>query len=445
MTDKKVNENNEKDSSKEESTNTHQEAKTSETNQGKKQEAPRAKGKGLDLDKGPWYKEPWPWILIALPGSVVIASLVTMYIAFTHKDSLVTDDYYKEGKDIYLQMERDQRAALMNVRASVFVQTDGEGVLVVTSGNFDHNAKLRLVFFHPTMQDKDRTVELEQSKGNPNQYEGKLDHPLPYSVNWKVRLEDMDHVWRLEKRWITAEGNAISLDPNPKSLENKDLLERTKETMKGVSTKVPEEVGAEAEKVKEEAEKAANEADKKAEAVLEETGKDIGAAKAALVDKAEELKSGAEKDAREIGDKAKEAVAEVKEKAKELTGEKAPASDKIEPSPAKKSGAFNEVDNSEGAQSLPTKEAVVVPENGKSADDRNLKEKISDAAKSVKDTTVEAAGLVKDKTVEAAQKVKDGTSKAVDAVKKGTGDAADAVKDKADELKANIQEKRQEN
>lgn len=29
----------------------------------------------------PWYKQFWPWFLIALPGSVVIASLFTISLA----------------------------------------------------------------------------------------------------------------------------------------------------------------------------------------------------------------------------------------------------------------------------------------------------------------------------------------------------------------------------
>ena len=40
----------------------------------------------------PWYREPWPWIIIGLLGSVVIASLITVWIAATNPDGLVVDD-----------------------------------------------------------------------------------------------------------------------------------------------------------------------------------------------------------------------------------------------------------------------------------------------------------------------------------------------------------------
>ncbi len=40
----------------------------------------------------PWYREPWPWIIIGLLGSVITASLVTVWIAATNPDVLVVDD-----------------------------------------------------------------------------------------------------------------------------------------------------------------------------------------------------------------------------------------------------------------------------------------------------------------------------------------------------------------
>ena len=36
---------------------------------------------GRDLDTTPWYRQFWPWFLIVLPGSVVVAALTTVYIA----------------------------------------------------------------------------------------------------------------------------------------------------------------------------------------------------------------------------------------------------------------------------------------------------------------------------------------------------------------------------
>jgi hypothetical protein len=40
----------------------------------------------------PWYREPWPWIIIGLLGSVVIASLITAWIAVANPAIMAVDD-----------------------------------------------------------------------------------------------------------------------------------------------------------------------------------------------------------------------------------------------------------------------------------------------------------------------------------------------------------------
>ena len=59
----------------------------------------------------PWYREPWPWILMAGPFAVIVAGLFTAWMAVTRADPLVVDNYYKEGLAINQVIERDQAAA----------------------------------------------------------------------------------------------------------------------------------------------------------------------------------------------------------------------------------------------------------------------------------------------------------------------------------------------
>jgi len=40
----------------------------------------------------PWYKQFWPWFIIALPASAVIASFITLYLAVSRPDHMVVDD-----------------------------------------------------------------------------------------------------------------------------------------------------------------------------------------------------------------------------------------------------------------------------------------------------------------------------------------------------------------
>lgn len=40
----------------------------------------------------PWYREPWPWVLIAIPLATVVACAVTLWLAISHPDYLVLDE-----------------------------------------------------------------------------------------------------------------------------------------------------------------------------------------------------------------------------------------------------------------------------------------------------------------------------------------------------------------
>ena len=43
-------------------------------------------------DDKPWYKQFWPWFIIAFPLTSIIASLTTLWIAISHPDRSVLND-----------------------------------------------------------------------------------------------------------------------------------------------------------------------------------------------------------------------------------------------------------------------------------------------------------------------------------------------------------------
>lgn len=54
-----------------------------------------------DLDKypNPWYKEFWPWFLMAGPFLAIIGCMVTIYLAFSDNyDAKHKVDGYQQGK-----------------------------------------------------------------------------------------------------------------------------------------------------------------------------------------------------------------------------------------------------------------------------------------------------------------------------------------------------------
>ena len=160
---------------------------------------------------GPWYREPWPWLLMSGPAVVVIAGFVTAYIAVANDDPLVVDNYYKEGLAINRVIERDRAAADRGYRAQVLFSEDHSRVrvhLAGTDANLPEALVLRLV--HPTRAAEDRTVTLRSAQAG--WYEGAMDQ-LGAAPRWDVQLEGGQRDWRLTGQWRSAEGNAIVLQP----------------------------------------------------------------------------------------------------------------------------------------------------------------------------------------------------------------------------------------
>src|SRR4030095_5889909 len=54
-----------------------------------------------------WYRDPWPWFLIAGPLVVVIACMATTVIAVRSDDGVVAGDYYKRGLLVNQQLPKD--------------------------------------------------------------------------------------------------------------------------------------------------------------------------------------------------------------------------------------------------------------------------------------------------------------------------------------------------
>ena len=75
------------------------------------------------VEGGPWYRYFWPWFMVILLGSTVVAGLSTVFIAVSGADSLVADDYYREGKAINRTLAADREAALLEAAARLHAES----------------------------------------------------------------------------------------------------------------------------------------------------------------------------------------------------------------------------------------------------------------------------------------------------------------------------------
>ena len=141
----------------------------------------------------PWYRQFWPWFLIALPAAAVCASLYTLYLAASNAPSLVVDDYARIGLANKRNYQLDQRARDLALQANLIV---GEGATPVLSLRLSGTLSvmpesLVLALAHPTLAELDQRIML-QATGDA--YEGVL--PVR-QARYYVRLEPADGQWRL--------------------------------------------------------------------------------------------------------------------------------------------------------------------------------------------------------------------------------------------------------
>lgn len=168
------------------------------------------------LDNRPWYRQPIFWILMSGPIIVVIAAFFTFGLAHSTASDLVSDDYYKDGKHINLQLDRDVEAVKRRLHAQVMFNGDYTAAKVFLSGDFDPAETLTLSLLHPAKKAGDQIVPLKAANsaasGNRYEYSAAFDK-LPATVHWYVRIEDSGGKWRLEDKWLPNQGSALNIAP----------------------------------------------------------------------------------------------------------------------------------------------------------------------------------------------------------------------------------------
>ncbi len=160
----------------------------------------------------PWYREPWPWIVMAPPAAAVVAGMVMLWLAITSYDGLVTDDYYKQGLAINKTLRRDDRASELSYRARVQLSEDSSRVRVFFDGaqNASLPTVLQLRLAHPTRAGRDQVAVLHAYA--PGQYAAEL--VPPEAGRWRATIEDMDGTWRLAQTWHLPQDRAIEFEPS---------------------------------------------------------------------------------------------------------------------------------------------------------------------------------------------------------------------------------------
>ena len=67
----------------------------------------------------PWYRQPWFWFLTIFPLASIMWGITALTVSSSMDNSLVTDDYSKQGRGINMSIARDEKAADLQMKGSL--------------------------------------------------------------------------------------------------------------------------------------------------------------------------------------------------------------------------------------------------------------------------------------------------------------------------------------
>jgi uncharacterized protein len=162
-------------------------------------------------DAKPWYKEPWPWLLMSGPAIVIVAGFITLWLAIASNDGLVSDDYYKQGLAVNQRLQRDRLASDLGLGADVMRSGDQIRLLLTMEKGTALPERLVLRLAHPTRAGQDQAVSmLAEGQGF---YGGSLSAGI--AGRWHVMIEDPAGKWRIQGDWQADGEEPLHLSSRP--------------------------------------------------------------------------------------------------------------------------------------------------------------------------------------------------------------------------------------
>lgn len=159
----------------------------------------------------PWYREPWPWLLMVGPVMVIVAGFITAWLALRSADGLVDDDYYKQGLAVNQRIHRDQEALDRGIEVDLELVGERNELSARLRENSTRGTPpvLNLRLSHPTAAGRDLNLSL--SLGPDGVYRTALAEKL--EGRWTVSVSDASARWRLVGDWQPETISALHLAP----------------------------------------------------------------------------------------------------------------------------------------------------------------------------------------------------------------------------------------
>lgn len=143
----------------------------------------------------PAWREPMVWLVAGLPLASVVAGIALLITASrSGSTDAVADPVQRTAQIQVADLGPDARAQQLHLTA--IVRTDANLIEVLpVSGEFKHDAPLRIALHHPTRAESDRVLLL--LPGEPGWRAVAM---INAAHDWNVQLSPEDGSWRLQGR-----------------------------------------------------------------------------------------------------------------------------------------------------------------------------------------------------------------------------------------------------
>ncbi|OIN02144.1 hypothetical protein BFR57_08845 [Idiomarina sp. MD25a] len=158
----------------------------------------------------PWYKQFWPWFLIALPVTVMCVCATIIYLSASQGGfSMVVDDYYKRGKTINAVIEHVEKAKQLGISFNVTAH-DGKFTIQYASGQPKELTALTIKFVHATQAAND--FQRQVTVGADGVY--RTDIPADISGKYTITVTPHSADWKVSEQFYFPLEKATLLEPN---------------------------------------------------------------------------------------------------------------------------------------------------------------------------------------------------------------------------------------
>ena len=147
------------------------------------------------------------WAMIGIPLATVVASVFTLWLAYSGAEPELPERYAWEGAALDRDVGRAGRARALGLAATLEIADEGRIAVVLDPAAAPPSEGLALHLTHATRPQADRSLRLSRTD-TPGRYEGRTER-LP-AARWLVQLEDERGGWQLRGRLETP-ANAVRL------------------------------------------------------------------------------------------------------------------------------------------------------------------------------------------------------------------------------------------